>query len=224
MFVRVAAVAAAALTLAVLGHGAVGADDEAPVQIADGAVVQRDTRVPAAVPLRPTGDGYLVVDRTRPPVGTGRLVTYTVEVTHPLRDQAGPLSRAVSGALDNVAHGWGREARLQQIADPGAATIRILLADPAQVDGLCAQAGYATNGQYSCWNGRFAALNSRRWFSGAAGFASLPQYRTYQVNHEFGHGLGHAHEYCAGAGQLAPLMMQQSKGLLGCRPNPWPTP
>ena len=59
-------------------------------------------------------------------------------------------------------------------------------------------------------------LNSLRWFDGADGFASIQQYRRYQINHEFGHGLGHAHEYCAEPGQLAPVMMQQSKGLLGC--------
>jgi hypothetical protein len=42
------------------------------------------------------------------------------------------------------------------------------------------------------------------------------------VNHETGHWLGHGHLGCGGAGRLAPVMMQQSKGLDGCKHNPWP--
>jgi hypothetical protein len=43
------------------------------------------------------------------------------------------------------------------------------------------------------------------------------------VNHETGHWLGLGHAGCPGRGRLAPVMMQQSKGLGGCRFNPFPT-
>ena len=43
------------------------------------------------------------------------------------------------------------------------------------------------------------------------------------VNHETGHWLGRGHAGCPRPGALAPVMMQQSKGLDGCRLNPWPT-
>ena len=177
-------------------------------------------------PLRPTGDGFLVVDQARPAVGSGSgsVVTYSIEVEPVLRAEAHDLVTSVAAALDDTTRGWAGEAQLQQVADPGAATVRILLARPATVDGLCAQTGYATAGQFSCWNGRFTALNLMRWRDAAPGFDSVAQYRVYQVNHEFGHALGYGHSYCPGDGSLAPLMMQQTKGLLGCRPNPWPHP
>ncbi|HEX5017257.1 MAG TPA: DUF3152 domain-containing protein, partial [Actinomycetes bacterium] len=59
-------------------------------------------------------------------------------------------------------------------------------------------------------------------FKSAGG--NLRQYRAMVVNHETGHWFGLGHASCGGSGKLAPVMMQQSKGLEGCRPNPWPLP
>jgi hypothetical protein len=44
------------------------------------------------------------------------------------------------------------------------------------------------------------------------------------IDHETGHWLGQGHAFCARPGALAPVMQQQSKGMHGCRPNPWPLP
>lgn len=173
----------------------------------------------------PTGDGFLVLDRSRPAIGHGiSPVTYSVEVEPDLRDEAANLQQQVELALDDRERGWATQQSLKQVADPDQAQIRVLLANPATVDALCALAGFYTGGQLSCWNGRFAALNVMRWRQAAPGFESVAQYRIYQINHEFGHGLGRMHEYCPGPGAKAPVMMQQTKGLLGCRPNEWPQP
>ena len=53
--------------------------------------------------------------------------------------------------------------------------------------------------------------------------ADLTGYRTYVVNHEVGHSLGHGHAYCAGKGEVAPVM-QQTYGVKGCSAWPWPSP
>lgn len=68
--------------------------------------------------------------------------------------------------------------------------------------------------------GRMMYLNSMRWTQGsAASRLPLEEYRQYMVSHEIGHILGHDHEKCAGPGQPAPIMMQQTLGIGSCSPN-----
>jgi hypothetical protein len=52
---------------------------------------------------------------------------------------------------------------------------------------------------------------------------TIKEYRTYLVLHEFGHALGLGHRPKA-LGPDAPIMMQQTLGLKGLRPNVWPLP
>ncbi len=66
-------------------------------------------------------------------------------------------------------------------------------------------------------------LNAERWARGARTYgADLSGYRRYMVNHEVGHALGRGHAACPRAGDPARVMMQQTKGVDACRPNPWP--
>jgi hypothetical protein len=51
----------------------------------------------------------------------------------------------------------------------------------------------------------------------------LVAYHAYMVNHEVGHALGHGHQFCTHPGRSAPVMMQRTKGLGACKPNPWPS-
>ena len=74
----------------------------------------------------------------------------------------------------------------------------------------------------SCQNGDRVVLNAKRWQLGAEAYGrDLVNYRRYLVNHEFGHYIGYGHVDCPGRGRPAPVMMQQTKGLDGCRKNPW---
>jgi hypothetical protein len=101
---------------------------------------------------------------------------------------------------------------------------RVALASPRTTDRLCAP--LETAGRYSCHQDGRAVLNYRRWEHGAAAYEEdIERYRTYLVNHEVGHALGHSwHRACPHAGARAPVMMQQTMGVGECRAHPWPLP
>ncbi|NRQ51405.1 DUF3152 domain-containing protein [Aeromicrobium sp. YC3-14] len=79
---------------------------------------------------------------------------------------------------------------------------------------------------YSCRVGRYVIINQTRWLKATPAWnakgGSSRNYRHMVVNHETGHWFGKGHASCGGSGQLAPVMQQQSKGLAGCKINPWP--
>jgi uncharacterized protein YabE (DUF348 family) len=155
--------------------------------------------------------------------GSGTRVTYSVEVEAGLGlDPSGVAAEVDAALLDQ--RSWARTHRMERVADPNAARIRVLIASPGTVDRLCAAIGLNTAGWLSCWTGRYAALNVDRWRGGTREITDVALYRRYLVNHEVGHGLGFGHVGCPGPGALAPVMQQQSLGLNGCRANGWPYP
>lgn len=80
---------------------------------------------------------------------------------------------------------------------------------------------------YNCQVGTNVILNYDRWTSATDPWnktgGSLEDYRTLMIDHETGHRLGfYDNPTCPGAGQPAPVMMQQSINLKGCVFNIWP--
>jgi hypothetical protein len=100
---------------------------------------------------------------------------------------------------------------------------QVTLAAPDVVGGY----GGGCNRNYSCRSGFYVLINGARWQLATPtypGAALLHSYRQLVINHEVGHALRFDHAFCSHAGELAPVMQQQSKFLRGCTRNAWPLP
>lgn len=156
-----------------------------------------------------------------------RVVRYRVMVEDGLSVAGEPVDGAeIAGQVHSVltdSRGWGPIAGVAfQRVSSGSHDVDVVLASPDTTDDLCAPLG--TDGWLSCFNGNAAVLNARRWFSGAETYGrDLVDYRSYLVSHEIGHYLGHQHQGCPAPGSVAPVMVQQTKSLDGCRQGPWPS-
>ncbi len=174
-----------------------------------------------SVPVGAVG-AFTVAAGETPVAGTGDLVTYTVEVEDAVGYSADEFARIVDTTLSDR-RSWIADGAVAFQRVPSGGEVRIVLATPPTVDGLCLPLD--TAGIFSCHQGGTVALNSVRWLNGTEDWPGpLVRFRRYAVNHEVGHAIGHGHVECGGVGQLAPVMMQQSKGLNGCLPNGWPFP
>jgi hypothetical protein len=151
----------------------------------------------------------------RPP---RRVVTYEVRTSGVTRSTAADLA---ASAADTYAdpRGWSAAGLgFQQV--PSGGNFTLWLANPSRMEGFSS----VCDAFYSCRVGRNVIINDDRFTGGSPYWpGSVDDYRDLVVNHETGHWLGLGHRGCPGGGQPAPAMQQQSKGLNGCSPNPWPT-
>ncbi|MFF3248700.1 DUF3152 domain-containing protein [Streptomyces sp. NPDC002870] len=170
-----------------------------------------------------TGSGEFVTARdTLGPVGNGTPRRFRVQIEDSLDLSLSKTAREVNAILEDP-RGWTAEGEAFQLVASGHVDFTVKIATPSTVDAICGAAGLDTQGKVNCTVGSTVVVNLRRWQLGSPQFdGPIEEYRALIINHEVGHRLGHGHESCPGPGRLAPAMMQQIKGLKGCKSNAWP--
>lgn len=175
--------------------------------------------IAASAPLRYTSNSTSAKSG-----GSGRVIRFDVWVQKGLPYDVDDVAPQIAATLNDPGS-WradGRQ-RFQLVRAGDDAELHAYLVTPGTTDRLCAP--LRTGGEVSCQVGDKVVLNAKRWAFAVPEFTGrIPLYRQYLVNHEFGHYLGHGHVGCPAKGRLAPVMMQQTKGLDGCKANAWPYP
>lgn len=152
---------------------------------------------------------------------TARVVTYTVTTRGVVTADLNEFKTDANQTL-NDPRGWAALGlRFEEVAAGGMFTLA--LSQASQVPSFSS----FCDSQYSCTIGNTVVINQDRWLGATAPWnqagMSLRDYRNLVINHETGHWLGHPDtNICSGAGQLAPVMAQQSITTSGCAFNPWP--
>lgn len=203
------------------------AESDAGPERAEKATSRKSKKKATKVKIPETGPGtFRRADVDGPKVGDrgARLLRYAVVVEKNLPYDADETALAIQTTLSD-SRSWtgGGDWRLELVSGRGRADVTIFLATPGTVDRYCWP--LRTYGRVSCQAGNRVMLNAWRWAHGADAYeGDVSAYRQYLVNHEVGHRLGQGHVGCPGKGRKAPVMMQQTKGIGSCEPNPWPAP
>jgi len=150
------------------------------------------------------------------------MIEFSIEVGDDLNLDRAELVDFVAETLSDDRSWIGRGAGFRLVDTGGLFTF--VVAAPGDVDRMCRP--LQTLSHYSCARNGWIAINSDRWFGATDDWpGDISTYRRYLINHEIGHYIvGAGHRNCPGPGELAPIMMQQTKGLHGCAPNGWVDP
>ncbi|GAA2590880.1 hypothetical protein GCM10010424_44090 [Streptomyces lienomycini] len=180
---------------------------------------------PSTIAIPATGPGtFVTAQADGTTVGTGsRVRRYKVLVEKGVDVRPSAAADEIADVLADD-RGWTQDGTNSfRLVSSGSYDFVVKIATPGTVDRICGAAGLDTGGEVNCSVGTDVVVNLKRWVLGSPEFdGPIHEYRALIVNHEVGHRIGHGHETCPGAGQPAPAMMQQIKGLKGCVANAWP--
>lgn len=167
--------------------------------------------------------GRLVVVRgSRPAPAEGKVWRVQIAVEKGLPVDPEVFAESVLATL-NDPRGWNAaDGSTFAWTDSDSYDARVVLASPGTTDRLCLPLD--TIGELSCGIEETAVLNFKRWAKGSQAWENTERYRQYLVNHEVGHVIGYHHDLCAGEGEHATVMVQQTTTTSGCIPEPWPVP
>jgi Protein of unknown function (DUF3152) len=185
--------------------------------------------------LASSGPGTFRYDGTAGQIlgGGGPVKRFKLTVESNLDNELADLRQLTDATLADP-RGWAFEKRqrFQRVPEKASADFTVALVTRETAYRLCARTGLDIRvggiPYTSCQANGWIVINLDRWRLSIPDYtrsgAPLLTYRQYIINHEVGHVFGHGHESCPGEGQPAPAMQQQTLGLDGCLPNPWPNP
>ncbi len=151
-------------------------------------------------------------------------ITYDVTVRGEVKADKEEFRKLVAEIYADE-RGWKRAGVTMNEVESGGQA-HVILASPEQVK---AASPSVCSDKLSCQFSNYIIINDDRWMDATDSYndagESLLNYRRMVVNHETGHYLRHTHiQSCEIKDGLAPIMLQQSTGLQGCKPNAWPLP
>lgn len=131
--------------------------------------------------------------------------------------------------LLNEPHGWRKAANVSftplsdaDVTSGMPANLTLTIASPRMTEWLCQS---AIGSAPVCFTGDIIVISAQSWAAGANTYGNdLTNYRRYLVNHGVGLAFGQKIVSCKRPGVPASIMMQQTKDLAGCTPNPLPIP
>lgn len=175
------------------------------------------------ITVEPELSGRLVVvSGSRPAPAEGKVWRLQIAVEKGLPVDPKVFAEAVLATL-NDPRGWnGADGTTFAWTDSERYDARVVLASPGTTDELCFPLDTASS--VSCGIEETAVLNFKRWAKGSKAWKEIANYRHYLVNHEVGHVIGYHHDLCAGEGEHATIMVQQTTTTSGCIPEAWPAP
>ncbi|GAA1600458.1 DUF3152 domain-containing protein [Actinoplanes couchii] len=183
------------------------------------------------VPVKGSGEFTYSTERGEVAGKKGTLRRFKVAVEKGSGEDVAEFTAQVRATLEDERSWSGSgDLRLQMVAGSDKADFTVYLATRTTTGRMCLQGGTnVTIGGVpftSCRTTGKAIINLDRWRKSSTPYLEaeigLAEYRRYVINHEVGHELGHRHENCPKANGPAPVMVQQTLTLRGCKPYSWP--